>query len=431
MPTPEEQITEEIKNWTGLMDGYKTEAESQVKIVDGLVKTNSETKVKLEKMEVDLAASEAKHATYVEDAKTIADANAKRDEYLNAIEAKLQRTTTGNATKFNPEDFFHKTLYDGACAENADEVKTVFEKYLRQDKQGMTAEEMKVLTLGDATTGGYLAYPELVNKIIKEARDITPVMQLAKTQTTSANTVQMPRKTGTVTCVKRGESEAKTATTGYAVTMETIQLAEGYCFDDITTQNLEDSAFDLESELKEEFRDAFAAKMGTEFISGTGPLQLEGIAVNATLQDAATSSGHATELMPGTLVTFMDSYLKPQFNRSKTLLFTKETRAAIRILSNSTGNYHWAPGFDATPGELAGINYVICVDMPAIGAGLYPIAMGDFKQGYRFASKPKVTMKRIEDTVTDAAGTVRISGTMRWGGIIVLTNAIGLYKVAA
>lgn len=430
--TPEEQITKELEEWKSMAADFKKDAAENVKVVDGLVKTNSETKERLDKRETDLADLESKYAKLDGEIKAKEEADTKRDEYLKSIEAQLQRSNGGGAaTKLERKNFEHKSLFDGACAENAEEVKGAFEKYIREGKAGLNGEEIKVLTLGDATTGGYLAYPDLVNSIIKEEREITPVMQIAKVRITSAGTVQMPRKTGTVTAVKRGESEPKTATTGLTYTMEQVQLAEAYCFDDITTQNLDDSSFDLEAELKEEFSDAFSAKMGTEFITGTGPLQLEGITVNSTLTAAATDSGHASELMPDTLVTFMDSALKPQFDRSKILLFKKETRAAIRILGTTTGAYHWAAGFDPTPNTIAGINYVIAVDMPSVGAGNYPIAMGDFKKGYEFAMKANTTMKRIEDTVTDAAGTVRISGTQRWGGIITLTNAIKLYKCSA
>jgi len=428
MATPEEEIKGLLDEQAKTFEEFKREVKGHVDQIDGQVKTNALTKDKLDKMEADFADVEEKLGKANEAIKEREDKAEAQEKYLKELEAKVNRP--GGGTKVNPENYEHKALFEAACLDDAPERKTAYDKYLRAPGS-LTPEERKVLTIADATTGGYLAPPEYVNEIIKRMRETTPVMQIAKVMNTGSNTVNIPRRNGTVTAVRRGESEAKTATTGLTFTMEQVQLTELYCYDDISQQNLDDSMFDLEAELREEFTDAFRAKIGAEFVTGSGPLQMEGITVNSTLTAAATDSGHATTIQPGTLLTFLENGVEPQFRPNRQLLFNQGTLAAIRILTDTQGGFHWSPGFGATPNTLAGVAYTICQDMPDVGANTYPIGLGDWRKGYAYVQRLAIAMRRIDDTVTDAAGTTRISGTMRANGIITLTDAIQLYKISA
>ena len=60
---------------------------------------------------------------------------------------------------------------------------------------------------------------------------------------------------------------------------------------DISRQNLEDSAFDLEAELRLEADEQFAVKEGAEVVAGTGVNQCEGFLTNTDV--GSTVSGSA------------------------------------------------------------------------------------------------------------------------------------------
>jgi HK97 family phage major capsid protein len=63
------------------------------------------------------------------------------------------------------------------------------------------------------------------------------------------------------------------------------------------------------------------------------------------------------------------------------------------------------------------------IDMPDIGAGLYPVAYGDFMRGYYIVDRVGMTMIRDEFTLA-TSGKVRFTYTRRVGGKVVLPEAI-------
>ena len=71
---------------------------------------------------------------------------------------------------------------------------------------------------------------------------------------------------------------------------------------------------------------------------------------------------------------------------------------------------------------------VIAEDIPNIGAGNFPVAVGDFSRGYLIADIPGIWMVRDEVT---KVGWVRFPMAKRVGGKVLDSNAIKLLKVAA
>lgn len=418
-----EHQTEQAKLW----EEYKGVVSKEVK--DGLEGANGQTKETLTKMETKFTEIEKgmKEATDALEKK--AEDTKKMETKLAEMEAKLNRPMTGLATKvLDKKDFFCKFLYDEATAEKAEEKAEVFWDSFQRPH--MLTPEQKAMTINDPETGGYLAPPEFVNEIIKEIREITPAMQIATVRTTTRNSMTFPIKTGTTTAKRRGESETKVESDPVKYGAEQITLPEMYAFIDVTQMDLEDSGFNLEAEIREELIDSFAAKLGAEFINGSGPLQLEGLQTNADIGE--TSSGSNSVLQPNQLITFIESALKQQFKVRASLMFNQSTLAAIRILQVPTvGGYVWAPGFEKTPPTIMGKSYIISEDMPDIAQNAYPIMYGDFKKGYKVGLRVRLGINRIVDSALDATGEVRFSGRQRVGGKVVQAVAIKKHKISA
>ncbi len=424
----EEKLKEHQAGQAKLWDEYKGTVNKSIK--DGLaaVDFKPETKEKIDKMEVKMAeyGTSIKEAT---DAITAKAAESKAlEEKLVAMEAKLNRPRAGGSSdKMSQKDFICKFLYDGATEEKAEEKAEAFWTSLHLPHT--LTPEQKTMTLNDPETGGYLAPPEFVNEIIKEIREITPAMQIVTVRTTSRNSMAFPKKTGTTTAKRRGESEPKTESDPVKFGSEQITLPEMYAYIDVTEMDLEDTAFNLEAEIKEELVDSFAAKLGDEFINGSGPLQLEGLLTNADI--TSTSSGSNSVLQPNELITFIESALKQQHKVRASLMFNLSTLAAIRILQVPTvGGYVWAPGFEKTPPTIMGKSYLISEDMPDIAQNAFPIMYGDFKKAYKIGLRVRFGIKRITDSALDAAGAVRFSARQRIGGKVVLAAAIKKHKIS-
>ena len=123
--------------------------------------------------------------------------------------------------------------------------KKVFDKWLRNGKEALGPDELKVLTASNDNTAGYLAPPEYVAELIKGIVEISPIRSIARVRSTTNRSVQIPRRTSTFAASFVAEQGSRTETTGYQVGMEEVPTHELYALVDISEQELEDSVFNL------------------------------------------------------------------------------------------------------------------------------------------------------------------------------------------
>jgi flagellar basal body L-ring protein FlgH len=110
--------------------------------------------------------------------------------------------------------------------------------------------------------------------------DISPARQLARIRTTGAKSILLPKRTGQFAAVWTAEQGTRSETTGLTYGMLEIPTHEMYALIDISEQNLEDSAFNLEGEITFEATEQFGVLEGSSFVTGTAVGQLEGFITN-------------------------------------------------------------------------------------------------------------------------------------------------------
>lgn len=310
---------------------------------------------------------------------------------------------------------------------------TMGEANLSTEQQKAIADvraEYKALNVGTDTAGGYLAPTEFVQEIIKGVTEISPARQLVRVRSSANKSIEMPKRTGQFAARRVSEQATRTETTGLTYGMEEMALPEMYAMIDISQQMLEDSAFDMEAELRFEANEQFAVKEGQEFVSGTGIGEMEGILTNNTVQ--STVSGTAATIADANgqadgLMTLFHA-IKTAYTRDANWLLNRVTLGSVRKLKDADKNYIWMPGLaQGVPNTILGQPYVEMPDMPNEGANLYPIAFGDFKRGYVMADR--IAMEMLRDPYTQAtAGNVRFIFRRRLGGKVVLAEAFRLLK---
>jgi HK97 family phage major capsid protein len=293
--------------------------------------------------------------------------------------------------------------------------------------------QMKALNIGTDTSGGYLAPAEFVAEIIKGITDLSPVRTLARVRTTAAKAVQIPKRTGQFAARRNPEMGAKTETEGLSYGLEEMTAPELYALVDISNEMLEDTGFDIEAEVRGEAAEQFAVKEGAEFVSGTGVESMQGILVNSgvgesisgTAATIADSDGQANGLLT------LKYGLKAGYARNAFWLMNRTTMGSVRKLKTSDKQYIWMPGIqNGAPNTIDGDPYVEIPDMPSEGAGLYPIAYGDFRRGYTIVDR--IVMEMLRDPYTQAAGgKIRFIFRKRVGGKVTLAEAIRKLKCAA
>ncbi len=342
------------------------------------------------------------------------------NEALNRIELEQKRAAT--APTAGPRE-------TAADLEQKDvqERKAAFLEWARKGKEGLGPEQVKKLTVSDDTTGGFLAPKEYVREIIKGIVETSPVRSLARVRTTSQRSVQMPKRTGTFAAQWVSESGTRSETTGLTYGLEEVANHELYALVDISFQDLEDSAFDLEGELRMEFAEQFGKAEATAFVSGNAVGKPEGFLTQSDVSEVV--SGDATLVKPDGLIALFYA-LKSGYVANSSWIMNRQTIKAVRQLKDTTNQYLWQPSMQlGEPATLLGRPIVEAVDMPDVGAGTYPIAFGDFRRAYVIVDRLAISILR--DPLTQAtSGAVRFIARKRVGGQVVLPEAIKKQKIS-
>jgi HK97 family phage major capsid protein len=303
-----------------------------------------------------------------------------------------------------------------------------WDKLMRKGQAALGPEELKLLTVGDDTTGGYLAPVEYVGEIIKGEVEFSPIRALARIRSTSQRAVQWPVRTSTASAAWVAESGTRSETTNPRYGLKEIPTHEQYALADIALQDLEDSAFNLEEELNMEFTEQFGVAEGTAFVTGNGVGKPEGFMFHSGI--TTVNSGDANLLTSDGLIALFYSP-KTVYSSNGTWAMNRQTIRTVRQMKDGLGNYLWQPNFALNrPPTILERPYIEAPDMDAITANLFPVAFGDFRRGYLVVDRVMMSVQR--DPFTQAAtGAVRFHARKRVGGQVILAEAIVKQKVAA
>ena len=352
-------------------------------------------------------------------------------EEVNQKVTKAKLAQDANEEKLNKiETIVSRPGFDISAKADTSMEKKVFDKWLRQGKESLGPDELKVLTASNDNTAGYLAPPEYVQELIKGIVEISPIRSIARVRSTTNRSVQIPKRTSTFAATFVAEQGTRSETTGYQVGMEEIPTHELYALVDISEQELEDSVFNLEQEMTSEFTEQFAKAEGNAFVSGNSVGKPEGIVTNSSV--GVTASGVSASLNANSLISLYHA-VKPDYSRNGTFVMNRTTLAAVRKLQDGSGQYVFQAGFSlqvGVPNTILGAPYVEATDVADVGASTKPIYFGDFRRGYLIVDR--VSMSVMRDPFTQAtSGNVRYIARRRIGGQVILPEAIQILQCGA
>jgi HK97 family phage major capsid protein len=301
--------------------------------------------------------------------------------------------------------------------------------YLRKGAQHLTGDQIKLMTVQDDTQGGFGASPDFEAGIIKGVVEISPARSLVTVRNTSKRSIKVMKRTGTFAAVWVGETETRSETTGLSYGLEEIPTHELSAMVDVSRQDLEDTDFDLEGELRSEFAEQFAYAEGVAVFTGNGFKKPEGIMANAAVGTSVQGTGGASALLYAGLVNVSHEG-KEQYLANSRFIMNLRTLGQVRlIVEATTGAPIWAPMAAGAPATILGSPYSIVQAMDNVAADAFPVAYGDFKRAYRLADR--ISIEIIRDEVTQAAsGAVRFWARKRLGGQVVLAEAVRKLKIS-
>ena len=324
----------------------------------------------------------------------------------------------------------------GGSSAASPELKGFVDGYLRQGRES----ELKSLTSGVLADGGYAVPREIDALISAQLKTISPIRAIAQVvQIGTSGYRKLVTSAGTASGWV-SETAARPETTTGKFNEIVPPMGELYANPAASQAMLDDAAFNLEEWLAGEIATEFAKAEGTAFISGTGTNQPKGFlgaptsnAADATrpfgtLQFSVTGNASAFDTTPELKLIDMVHSLKAAHRQGAVFVMNSKTLSTIRKFKAADGSFLWQPGImDGAPARLLGYPVIEAEDMPDVAANAFPIAFGNFRNGYLIAERKATTILR--DPFTNKPY-VNFYATKRVGGQVLDSDAIKLLKVS-
>lgn len=377
--------------------------------------------------------------------KSVAGLSSAQDE----IAAKMNRPAVGGA--------------EGEISDVEKRHADAFENWMRDPENLdvrsdlVTAERevnaQKAVTIGTPGAGGYAVPEEISRRIHEKLLDVSPVRQVARVvQVSTSDYKELVDVLGDeYGWVGETDTRSETGTPSLAEVVPT--MGEIYAYPKASEHSLDDMFFSVEDWLVRRATRSFAKGEGLAFISGNGTNKptgfLNGTPVTAGDEDSPArafgtlqyvASGNATgfgalsttspEHYPADVFLDAEYALKAGYRSNAVWMMNKSTLGLVRKFKDSEGNYIWSPGMIAgQPSTINGYNVVEAEDMPDVGANAFPVAFGDFEEGYLIADR--VGMRITVDNNITQPGYVKFFMRKRVAGKLLNDDAIKVIKIAA
>ena len=388
--------------------------------MDEHIEALNEQKSRLEKMETKLARPGA-----------LGGSGEKRGESAEALAYKSAFV----AWVRNPEDPERRM----ALHQRAKELRRV-EAKAGGDDDGFETRAASAST-GTGSAGGF-ALPESIERQIAQlSLDVSPIRQIATVRTVgSPDYKELFDVNGAAfEWVGEGDTRNGTNTSDLAEVAPTFGMASAK--PKASEESLDDLFFDVESWLVSSASDAIGQGEGAAFVSGNGTKKPTGFLAGpapvatadatrafGTLQYIASGQAAALPTNPDLFYDIVYA-LRARYRANARWVTSKLILAALRKYKDGNGQYLWQPSLQVgEPSLFLGYPVTEAEDMPALAANAFPLAFGDFKEGYLIADR--VGMRMTRDEITEP-GFVKFYVRRRVGGKLRNTQAIKLLKIAA
>jgi len=328
----------------------------------------------------------------------------------------------------------------GAPIDKETEVRqAAFVKFLRygvgeNGRSLMTPEEQRALSSIADADGGFLVPVAWENTVLMAAYNDAEVRPVCQVGTTGRDRVYMPslKKPAVAWGVATLAVSPQDLTAGG----ETLTIFDLKALTLIHNNTLDDAEADIWGELNGAFSRAVAEAEDSAFVTGDGATSPQGLMSSAGVLANFTISGVAAALSDTThngvdaLITMLQA-LKKTYRRNATWAMNSTTEGIVRQLKDDNGVYLWQPPVQAgSPALLLGRPLINPEGMADIGAGAFPIALGDFRSGYKIRDRAGITVQRLIERYAEYDQTGFIV-KRRTGGKVVMPEAFRVLKIAA
>jgi len=364
------------------------------------------------------------------------------NEHLERINASVtELTNTVNAQR-EQMDALRLNGTGGQNGLTADQIAyaAAFEPWFRRGQgEEHALRELAVraaLTTQSDPDGGFVVPVEMDGTITRVLAAVSAMRGLARVITTGTGEYKALVSQGGAGSGWVGEEAARPATGTPTLSEISVFTGEIYANPATTQRLLDDANINIATWLAEEVSTTFAEQEGAAFISGNGINKPKGLLSYTTVANASYAWGKLGFTVTGGAAAFaasnpadalMNTFysLKAGYRNNATWLTSDVVMGTVRQMKDGQGNYLWAPPTVNGPDTVLGKPVVTDDNMPALGAGAFPIAFGDFGRGYLISDRQGTQVLR--DPFTNKPY-VQFYTTKRVGGGVVNFEAIKLLK---
>lgn len=372
------------------------------------------------------------------------------EEMQKTVDERLKKVEGGTELKALMDrlaDLEKKANRPGGAADQNEAAEIERKALATLLRTGLDAD-IKAASSDSDPAGGYFVMPTIDMSVRELMTDLSPLRGLAEVVTISTDRYERFYSMGARGAQWVAERDSRPQDTARPELIKhSYPVSELYAAPAATRHLLDDAATDIAGWLIRNATHDFAETEGEAFLTGTGvdgiPRGLLDYPTLATKDFTRAwgnyqyiPAGHASAPTDANLVTAcisIVSKLRKPYKGNARWLMNSTTAARLMGIMDENGRRLWAPTGNLIEGvehPLLGYQVEIDEGMPDIadGAGAFPIAFGDFRQGYVIVDRQGIRINRDELTVK---GRVIFDTYKRVGGGAGDFNAIKFIKIAA
>lgn len=297
-----------------------------------------------------------------------------------------------------------------------------------RSRTNATPEVRNDLQIGTDSEGGYLVPDEFEHTLVQALNEANFIRNHARVITTSNGLHKIPVVAAHGTAAWMEEEDAYT-TSDETFGQVNLDAHKVGTLIKVSEELLQDSAFDLETYMNEEFTRRIGDKEEDAYLNGDGTHKPTGILNSTGGAQVGVTAASTTAITADEVIDLFFS-LKAPYRKNAIWILNDATVKAIRKLKNNNGDYLWQPALkDGDVPTILGKPYFTSQFAPTIEAGAKVMAFGDFSF-YWIGDRQGISFKRLNELYA-GNGQVGFLASKRLDGKLVLPEAVKVLQMKA
>lgn len=308
----------------------------------------------------------------------------------------------------------------------SDEYKA-FMKYARKGTDGTSVEERKDLSVADDEGGGYLVPEDYRQELIQSLPDKSVMRDNARIITTSRDGIKVPTVDGSMSWYWTDEVSLPTSSDeSFGQLVIPVHTTTGLI--KTSRQLLEDSAFNMEQFIQDEFSDSLALEEDDVYLTGNGQSKPEGLLTNSDIQSNRVIKTDSSGTLGADDVIDLEYNVEEKYAGNAVFMARRKIVRELRKLKDQNDNYYYgSPANAEEPATFDG--YPIVKPSTAldneVSSGNQPIIFGDFSH-YWVVDRVDMSMQRLNEKYAPQIGMLF---RVRRGGKVTLPEAFSVLEI--